>query len=292
MLPAGSQAGPPVVAGTADFDGRGSNHTAEGGGGGRLAPEPQGPPCGVRAVPNPFPSDFPEDSLRDGDLDRQDIGSPVDMLVNTVARMQKDIATLREENRLLRTPAIPQVVQAPQRVAFTTTITTIEGQRQRQGPPPRKRPARRDWTDVVYFSFGKSGHAATRCPNFHFRFISVYAARMADGEDTGRGYHDTAAGDNGPPAGGKWRLIREGGGGGALGTVVMFGPETQEGEQYRLFPYDRRHLMTFFSLWNSRGGGGAGGPQLVPSGVSTVWTEETLAGDTPGRECPHDDVEV
>ena len=34
MLPAGSQSGPPVVAGTADFDGRGSNHTAEGGGGG------------------------------------------------------------------------------------------------------------------------------------------------------------------------------------------------------------------------------------------------------------------
>ena len=33
-----------------------------------------------------------------------------------------------------------------------------------------------------------------------------------------------------------------------------------------------------------------GGPQLVPSGVSTVWTKETLAEDTPGRECPHVDV--
>ena len=32
------------------------------------------------------------------------------------------------------------------------------------------------------------------------------------------------------------------------------------------------------------------GPQLVPSAVSTVWTEKTLADDTPGRECPHDDV--
>ena len=31
---------------------------------------------------------------------------------------------------------------------------------------------------------------------------------------------------------------------------------------------------------------------MVPSGVSTVWTEDTLAGDTPGRECPHDDVEI
>ena len=30
-------------------------------------------------------------------------------------------------------------------------------------------------------------------------------------------------------------------------------------------------------------------PQLVPSRVSAVWTEETMAGDTPGRGCPHDD---
>ena len=43
------------------------------------------------------------------------------MLVNTVARKQKDIATLCEENLILRTPAIPQVVQAPRRAAFTTT---------------------------------------------------------------------------------------------------------------------------------------------------------------------------
>ena len=77
---------------------------------------------GVRAVPNPFPKHVSEDSLRDGDLVRpKDIGSPIDMLVNTVARMQKDIATLREENRLSRTPTIPQVVQAPRWAAFTTT---------------------------------------------------------------------------------------------------------------------------------------------------------------------------
>ena len=37
-------------------------------------------------------------------------------------------------------------------------------------------------------------------------------------------------------------------------------------------------------------GGGGGGAQLVPSRVSTMWIEETMAGDTPGRECPHDDV--
>ena len=87
-------------------------------GGGRPAPEPQCSPRGLRAVHN-F---FPEDRSRDGGLDRQkDIGSPVDILVDTVAQMQQDLTRLREENRLLRTPAIPQVVQAPRRVAFTTT---------------------------------------------------------------------------------------------------------------------------------------------------------------------------
>ena len=52
--------------------------------------------------------------------------------------------------------------------------------------------------------------------------------------------------------------------------------------------------MTFDDVFQTveQSGGGGGGPQLVPSGVSTVWTEETLAGDTPGRECPHDDVEI
>ena len=77
--------------------------------GGLPAPEPQGAPRGVRAVPKPFP----EDSFRDGDLRQKDIGSPVDMLVDTVSRIQKDIAVLREENCLLRTPATSQVVQPP-----------------------------------------------------------------------------------------------------------------------------------------------------------------------------------
>ena len=96
-----------VITRTADFDGRGGDHTAEGGGG-RPAPEPQGAPRGVRAVP--FPDDFTEDSLRDGGLRHKDIGSPVDMLVDTVSRIQKDMAILREENRLLRTPAASQAV--------------------------------------------------------------------------------------------------------------------------------------------------------------------------------------
>ena len=96
--------GPYVVTGTADLDGsdnttergssdcRKSGFTTEGGGG-HPAPEPQGSPRGVRAVPN-F---FTEGRSRVCGLDHQkDIGSPVDILVDTVAQMQQDLTRLRE----------------------------------------------------------------------------------------------------------------------------------------------------------------------------------------------------
>ena len=41
--------------------------------------------------------------------------------MDTVSRIQKDMTILREENRLLGTPAASQVVQAPRRAALTTT---------------------------------------------------------------------------------------------------------------------------------------------------------------------------
>ena len=75
-------------------------------------------PSGARAVPRIFS----EVRARDGGADRRkDIGSLVDVLVDTVARMQQDLASLRAENRPLRTPAVPQVVRAPRQTAFTTT---------------------------------------------------------------------------------------------------------------------------------------------------------------------------
>ena len=46
----------------------------------------------------------------------------------------------------------------------------IAGQRRRRRPPRRQRPARWDWSDVLCFSCGKSGHAATRCPNLNDSF--------------------------------------------------------------------------------------------------------------------------
>ena len=86
--------------------------------GGRPAPVHQVPPGGVRAVPQIFMGVRP----REGGPDHhKDVESPVDRLVDTVARMQMDLADLRTENRMLRTPRVPQVTRAPRQAAFTTT---------------------------------------------------------------------------------------------------------------------------------------------------------------------------
>ena len=101
---------------------------------------------------------------------------------------------------------------------------------------------------------------------------------MADRKDVGRICDDTTASDNGPPAGGKRRLIREGGsasrvsnharprdpGGGTVSTVSP-----------------RRTIFDDVSLAVEQSGEE---PQLVSSGCSTVWTEKAR------RECPHDVV--
>ena len=62
----------------------------------------------------------------------------------------------------------PAVVSPPVPTALEQMLRSfLDGQRQRQRPPPRQRPTRRDWTDVVCFSCGKSGHTATRCPKLN-----------------------------------------------------------------------------------------------------------------------------
>ena len=52
---------------------------------------------------------------------RNDAWSPGNVLVDTVARMQQDVADIQAENRLLRTPVVPPVVRTPRQAAFTTT---------------------------------------------------------------------------------------------------------------------------------------------------------------------------
>ena len=45
-----------------------------------------------------------------------------------MSRIQKDMAILREENRVLRTPAAPQAVQTPRWAALTTTkVSRFDG---------------------------------------------------------------------------------------------------------------------------------------------------------------------
>ena len=84
--------------------------------GGRRAPEPQLPPRGTRVVLQIFT----DVRTRDAGPDRRnDAWSPENVLVDTVAQMQQDLADIRAENRLLRTPGVQPVVHTPRQAAFT-----------------------------------------------------------------------------------------------------------------------------------------------------------------------------
>ena len=65
----------------------------------------------------------------------------------------------------------PAVVNPPVPTTLEQMLRSfLDGQRQRRRQPPRQRPTRRDWTDVVCFSCGKSGHTVTHCPNLNDAF--------------------------------------------------------------------------------------------------------------------------
>ena len=84
--------------------------------GGHQAPEPQLPPGGTRVVPQKC-SDV---RARDVGPDRRNDGwSPGNVLEDTVAGMQRDMAEIRAENLLLRTPGVQPVVPTPRQAAFT-----------------------------------------------------------------------------------------------------------------------------------------------------------------------------
>ena len=66
---------------------------------------------------------------------------------------------------------LPLVVSPPESMGLEKMLRSfLSGQQQQQRQPPRQRPVRRDWNGVVCFSCGKSGHAATRCPNLDESF--------------------------------------------------------------------------------------------------------------------------
>ena len=108
---------------------------------------------------------------------------------------------------------------------------------------------------------------------------------MADRKEAGRICDDTSAGDNGPPAGGKRRLIREGGS--ATGVSIHARPRDPGGGTVSTVP-PRRTILDDVSLAAEQSGGE---PPLVSPGCSTVRTEKALAEDTRRWECHHDVVD-
>ena len=75
----------------------------------------------------------------------------------------------------------PPVLSSPAPTELEQMMRSfLAGQRQRNRPPQRQRPARRDWSDVVCFSCGKSGHAATRCPNLNDSFPFMQSGWRAE----------------------------------------------------------------------------------------------------------------
>ena len=76
------------------------------------------PRKGIRVAPQIFT----EARDRDVGPDHQNVPwSPENVLIDTVARLQWDLADMRAESRLLRTPGVPTVVPTPRHVAFTST---------------------------------------------------------------------------------------------------------------------------------------------------------------------------
>ena len=139
---------------------------------------------------------------------------------------------------------------------------------------------------------------------------------MADGEDAGRVYYDTAAGDNGPPAGGKRRLIRDGGPASRVSghvrprdTPGWECPHDDVGIRPRMGTMQMSEDRVPSTNIESPYGGGvsslpsatgsllpvkfpaapvllADGPQLGSWQVAVVQVDETPAWDASGWECP------
>ena len=152
-------------------------------------------------------------------------------------------------------------------------------QHRRRRPPRRRLPARRDWSDVW-----EVGSCSNTMPEFEW-LISVYATRMTDIEDAWWICYDPTSGGNGPPAGGKRRLIREGGTR-LSGQGSCSAPGPRRGSSVDCFPTTDDNWWRFSDCRTVRRG-----TSVDPPGVSTEWTE-IMAEDTSKRECPHDDIGI
>ena len=85
---------------------------------GLRAPGSRLPPRGTRVAPQIFT----DAQVRDVSSGQRNVAwSPENILIDTVARLQQDLADIRAESRQLWTPGVPPVVPTPWQAAFMTT---------------------------------------------------------------------------------------------------------------------------------------------------------------------------
>ena len=107
---------------------------------------------------------------------------------------------------------------------------------------------------------------------------------MAIGEESGRSYDDTATGNDRPPAGGKRRMVREGG----SASRVSINARPRDPGRGTVLTDPRRQIVLYdviVSIEQPREE-----PTLVSHTDSTAQTGQVLAEDTHIQECSHDVV--
>ena len=87
--------------------------------GGLRAPETRLSQRGTRVAPQIFTTEARD---QDVGLNRRNVPcSPENILIDTVARLLRDLADIRAESRQFRTPGVPHVVPTTRQAAFMTT---------------------------------------------------------------------------------------------------------------------------------------------------------------------------
>ena len=110
--------------------------------------------------------------------------------------------------KFAKNTSVPPAPPAPAEPTKLETMlrTYFEG-KQSPSQQSRLRPVRRNWSDVKCFSCGKNGSQCDPLPNVR-RDFPIYIARLEGREDINWLLDDIAKDGDGPPAGGKRRLIR------------------------------------------------------------------------------------
>ena len=184
--------------------------------------------------------------------------TPKPEISDKIGRLQQLVREPPNRAPVVVNPPVPKTLEQMLR-------SLLDGQRQRQRQPLRQRQQRRDWTDIVCFSCGKLGHAATRCPDFNEAFPFLQPGQTAGGRKTTA---DTGAKVRLP---GQYARLAPGPRRGGGGTVSTDPPRWSILNDVPVDVEQPREE-----------------PSLVSSKHSTLQTGQALAEDTHRQECPHD----